>query len=101
MKIRALLALALVCVASAAAASSVTDFVKAADHLKLGEAKPVDNVSFSIGHLKLKLASGSAAPVASPWAFSSAGKAPLTTRRQTLRSYRWLPTMSAQSRTSK
>ncbi|HEY8134009.1 MAG TPA: hypothetical protein VII12_19190, partial [Thermoanaerobaculia bacterium] len=63
MKIRVFVALAVVCTATGAFASSFSDFVKAADHLELGQAKAAENVSLSIGHLKLTLVSGSAAPV--------------------------------------
>ena len=68
-------ALALVC--SVANAASLPAFIETADHLKLGDAKVVDNASFAIGHLKLKMTSGSAAPVmagAEPVGFFFSGK---------------------------
>lgn len=63
MTTRACFVLAIVSLATAAyAASPVTDFIAAADHLQLApNAAPVRDVEFSIGHMKVKLASGSAA----------------------------------------
>ncbi|HYS55202.1 MAG TPA: M1 family aminopeptidase [Thermoanaerobaculia bacterium] len=54
-------ALALVC--AGASGVSLPAFIETADHLKLGEAKIVDKAVFAIGHVKLKMISGSAAPV--------------------------------------
>ncbi|PYQ48062.1 MAG: hypothetical protein DMF59_17120 [Acidobacteria bacterium] len=68
-------ALALAC--ASAHAASLPAFIETADHLKLGDAKVVDNASFGIGHLKLKMTSGSAAPVmagADPVGFFFSGK---------------------------
>ena len=53
--------LTLACTVSGAAAASFTDFIKAANHLQLSESAPVDNLDFSIGHLSVRMASGSAA----------------------------------------
>ena len=62
MRIRTLVFLASVCAAASAQASSFADFVKAVDHLHLGEPKVAEG-TFTIGHLKVTMADGSAAPV--------------------------------------
>src|SRR5437764_1230349 len=52
----------LVClVLPAFAAAPLTDFISAASQLRLGDAASVSNAGFSVGHLKIKFASGSAA----------------------------------------
>jgi hypothetical protein len=56
-----LVSLALVC--AIAQGASLPAFIENADHLRLGDAKSVDKTGFSIGHLKLTMTSGSAAPV--------------------------------------
>ena len=61
MRFHFLFCLALVC--AAARGASLPAFIENADHLRLGDAKSADNASFSIGHLKLTMTSGSAAPV--------------------------------------
>ena len=68
-------ALALVC--ASAYGASLPAFIETADHLKLGDAKVADNTSFTIGHFKLKMTSGSAAPVlagSEPVGFFFSGK---------------------------
>src|SRR2546430_6936999 len=63
MKIHSIAAAAIVCTAVASFASPVSDFIKSADHLRIGDAKSADNSAFEIGHLKLTFASGAIAPV--------------------------------------
>lgn len=46
-----------------AATSPLLDFVSAMDHLKLGEAANVSNVTWTTGHMTIHLASGSIARV--------------------------------------
>ncbi len=59
-----LIALLLVCLTLPTfAAAPLTDFVGAASQLRLGDAAPVTNAAFSVGHMKIKFASGSAARV--------------------------------------
>jgi peptidase M1-like protein len=60
-----LVSMALVCVfASAAQSASLPEFVSAAKKLTVAsDVSPVKDVAFTVGHLKLKLASGSAARV--------------------------------------
>ena len=61
MRFHIVLSLALVC--AVARGASLPAFIENADHLRLGDAKSVDNAGFAIGHLKMKFTSGSAAPV--------------------------------------
>jgi hypothetical protein len=61
MRISVFLSLALACVVARGA--SLPAFIENADHLRLGDAKSVDHTGFSIGHLKLTMTSGSAAPL--------------------------------------
>src|ERR1041385_523312 len=49
---------------SSFAAAPLTDFVGAAEHLHLAaDVAPVSNLSFTVGHMSIQLASGSAARV--------------------------------------
>ncbi|HEY8184345.1 MAG TPA: hypothetical protein VII32_19025, partial [Thermoanaerobaculia bacterium] len=61
MRFSILVSLALAC--AIAQGASLPAFIENADHLRLGDAKSVDKTGFSIGHLKLTMTSGSAAPV--------------------------------------
>src|SRR5438132_1649026 len=61
MKSRRLLALALVCLAVPAIASTPADVFRDLRAPSLGGAAPVSNITISLGHMKLNLASGSAA----------------------------------------
>jgi len=63
MRIRLLFAAAVLVLALPVFPSEVTDFIKNADHLRVGDGAVVDHSSFEIGHLKLRMISGSAAPV--------------------------------------
>lgn len=60
-----ILSTALVCLSVPAfAAAPLTDFLAAADHPQVAaDVSPVSNVTFAVGHMKIKLASGSAARV--------------------------------------
>src|SRR6266566_2312679 len=61
MRLQFLLSVSLGC--AVARGASLPAFIETADHLRLGDAKSVDNAGFSIGHLKLKFTSGSTAPL--------------------------------------
>ena len=58
-------ALALVCLATPLfSAAPLTDFLSGANHLRLApDAAPVSNAAFSVGHMRIKLASGTASRV--------------------------------------
>lgn len=61
MRFHIVLSLAFAC--AVARGASLPAFIENADHLRLGDAKSVDKTAFSVGHLKLTMTSGSAAPV--------------------------------------
>jgi hypothetical protein len=64
MKTRFLTAMAVVCLALPAFAEPrFGALIEAYDNLQTGPASPVSNLQYTVGHMKLTLASGSAAPV--------------------------------------
>jgi hypothetical protein len=63
MRMHPIAAAAIFCAAAASFGSPVSDFIKNADHLRIGDAKSADNAAFEIGHLKLAFTSGAIAPV--------------------------------------
>ena len=78
MKIGVLGVLLLFC--AGADGASLPAFIENAEHLRLGDVKSVDNAGFAIGHLKLRLISGSAATVLAgtePVGFYFSGKGSL------------------------
>ncbi|HYH06977.1 MAG TPA: hypothetical protein VEK11_07940 [Thermoanaerobaculia bacterium] len=58
-----LVLLVFVCLPAAAAPTTAAGLVETYDHPTLGKSSPVSNVTVEIGHMKITLGSGSAAPV--------------------------------------